>query len=315
MSIINKPKLIAEDQVIHLAQKGVKFSTISQKDALEYLIINSNYFKLTSYRKNFEKHITGPDAGKYLDLEFALLKDLAIIDMRLRYTLIHMALDIEHFSKVQLLRKIELALNEDGYSLVTDFIASLEARQKSYLESEISRNKKSPYCRAIISKYDGSYPIWAFVEIIPFGRLLSLYLFCADRFDDKSLRDQHYLLLGVVQLRNAVAHNNCIINDLSPNTTEHDTRNAVNIALGEIKGISKTTRQRKMSNVRVQQIVTLLFVHKVLVTSEGVHKNRAESLHRLTERMFKNLDTYHNDRITTTFVFLKNIIDSWFPVI
>ena len=95
----DKPILDTDGQIAHLQAKGVKFEKMSVEDAKQYLTKNNNYFKLRAYRKNFPKHPGGDFEGQYIDLDFAMLKDLAIIDMRLRYVLIHLALDIEHFAK------------------------------------------------------------------------------------------------------------------------------------------------------------------------------------------------------------------------
>ena len=50
-----KPMLNAEELVKHLEEKGVKFELTSIDDAQKYLQKNNNYFKLVSYRKNFQK--------------------------------------------------------------------------------------------------------------------------------------------------------------------------------------------------------------------------------------------------------------------
>lgn len=55
---------------------------------------------------------------------------MSIIDMRLRYRIVEMALDIEHHMKLQLLRKID-EYDEDGYQVVKEYIDSLEILLKS----------------------------------------------------------------------------------------------------------------------------------------------------------------------------------------
>lgn len=317
MTCFDKPKLCVDAQVTHLAAKGVQFQELSTQAAAEYLAQNNNYFKLAAYRKNFSKHADGLSAGMYQHLDFAYLKDLAIIDMRLRYLLLQMSLDVEHFSKVRLLQLIE-ASNEDGYSIVTDFTASLGAVQSDILRSELSRNVNNPYCGAIIEKYKDHYPVWAFIEIIPFGRFIAFYRFCADRFSSKELTkeltDEHYLLKSIKDLRNACAHNNCILNYLLPNTANIRPNLTIMDELSEM-GISKETRRKKMSNARILQIVTLLYTHKRLVTSAGVHHHQSEMLcDVVSQRMFRHIDYYiQTPTITTTFCFLQKVVDNWFP--
>ena len=90
---IKKPKLSLDEQIEHLKDKGILFNIMDESDAKKYLEQNNNYFKLTAYRKNYNKHPDGKNKGKYINLEFAYLVDMAIIDMRLRYQIVHMALD------------------------------------------------------------------------------------------------------------------------------------------------------------------------------------------------------------------------------
>ena len=102
-----KPMLNEREQIEHLLKNGVKFEIISEKDAEKYLKRNNNYFKLTAYRKNFEKYVTGKNKGKYINLDFQMLIDLSIIDMRIRKSLLNIVLDLEHYTKIKLLNKVE----------------------------------------------------------------------------------------------------------------------------------------------------------------------------------------------------------------
>jgi hypothetical protein len=100
---MSKTKLSIRDQIIHMKDlKGVNFSIINETDAEKFLMENNYYFKLKSYAKNYDKYVSGKSAGKYINLEFAYLKELSTLDMYLRKFIIKMTLDIEHFLKIQL---------------------------------------------------------------------------------------------------------------------------------------------------------------------------------------------------------------------
>lgn len=103
----SKPMLSANELIEHLDKKGIKFNMINKNDAQKYLEDNNNYFKLVSYRKKFPKYDKGENIGKYIDLDFEMLIDLSIIDMRIRKTMLSIVLDLEHYTKVKLLSKIE----------------------------------------------------------------------------------------------------------------------------------------------------------------------------------------------------------------
>jgi len=312
--IKTKPILSLDEQIEHLKQNGVKFNIMNEQAAKDYLLNNNNYFKLTAYRKNYNKHPDGYFKDKYIDLDFAYLVDLAVIDMQIRYQVVHMALDIEHYVKLKLLRKVN-ENSEDGYQIVQDYIGSLTDIQKSILDGEINRNINNIYCGDIINKYNSKYPIWAFIEIISFGRLVSFYDFCSKRFADKGMKDDYYRLLTCKEIRNASAHSNCILNDLKSRTSKHSTSNEVTEALTRINTISKGFRNVKMSNARIQQVITLLYVHKKLVVSEGIRSNECDKMKKVVDRMFKNNEYYNrNDVIYGTFNFLKLVVDNWFAM-
>ncbi len=163
--------------------------------AKDYLVQHNNYFKLTAYRKNYDKHSAGENSDKYINLEFAYLVDIAVIDMYLRYRIVHMALDIEHHTK-------------------------------------------------------------------------------------------------------------------------HRTNSAVTKALMTIPGMNSNFRKNRMSNARIQQIVTLFYMHKTMVESDGIIESESKELHKIIDRIHKHYSYYDaNPMIKGTFDFLKFIVDSWFGAV
>ena len=83
-----KPKLKANELVDKMRSNGITFDIITQDQAESYLSEHSNYYRLASYRKNYDKFLHGSQMGKYMSLDFAYLAELSTIDMHLRYLVI-----------------------------------------------------------------------------------------------------------------------------------------------------------------------------------------------------------------------------------
>lgn len=116
--------LEVSELIQHMKNKGIGFTIISDEEATRHLSAHNNYFKLTSYRKNYTKYTSGSKKGQYERLEFAYLRELARIDTEIRHILLDMALDIEHFLKVALIKAVEdrkAPNEEDGYQIVVDY--------------------------------------------------------------------------------------------------------------------------------------------------------------------------------------------------
>ena len=315
-----KPWLAPSEQVAHMVSKGVKFELMSKEDAASYLAKNNNYFRLRSYRVEFSKVEEGSRKGQYANLDFKMLVDMSIIDMILRNEMIVMTLDVEHFAKVSLLSRIERE-GEDGYGIVSDYLRSCDIRHddgrvENHIKYEINRGKSSPYICGLLNKYPNfDFPVWAFLEVISFGTFCYFLRFCSERFRDRDLKNTFYLLMAAKSLRNACAHNNCILNFLGADGGEVRLGYDVAQALGSMPGIGKGQRKSKMKNCRLQQIVTTLYLHKRFA-SEGVISHRAESLQAFKNRMLMHVDYYKGSapRVMSTFYFLAAVIEAWYPL-
>ncbi|WP_261981234.1 Abi family protein, partial [Collinsella aerofaciens] len=67
----------------------------------------------------------GPRDGQYAGLDFGHLVDLAAIDRELRGFLLPLTLDVENSAKTRLIERITEKPGEDGYSILSDYLAAL----------------------------------------------------------------------------------------------------------------------------------------------------------------------------------------------
>ena len=318
--------LCIDELIEHLKYKGVTFSIMSEEEAISYLSSNNNFFKLSSYRKNYDKALKGACEGKYLNLEFAYLIELARIDVEVRHILLKMCLDIEHFLKVFLINYIESRVKsntgEDGYRIISDYLSDSmrqsivdranNIKKRSFkIASKLSSNVYNPYCGSLILKYRDDMPIWAFVEIISFGDLLDIIDFCVENYSMKLPIDRA-CLDRVRQIRNATAHNNCIINDLRSYIDGPKTPRFISTFVSDA-GVGKNMRQKKLSNPRINQIIHLFYAYDIIVKSENTRSCRVLELKNLLEkRMLMHADYFSNNHmLTSTYEFFKKIVNAF----
>lgn len=163
-------KLTVKEQVEHMKSKGIQFNIITEEDAESYLNGNTYYFKLKAYAKMFEKYSVNEKAGQYVNLEFAYLKELAILDMHLRHFILKTSVDLEHTIKVKFLTDFNNSTS-DGYEIIDKFFT-----QYSDVKDKILKKSKNSYCTDLIDKLESEgYAIWNVVELLSFGDFINLY--------------------------------------------------------------------------------------------------------------------------------------------
>lgn len=239
-----KPKLTVEEQIEHLKSKGVTFELCDEGEASRILSEQDHYFRLAAYRVLFPKRVGGKHDGEYAELDFGQLVDLAGIDQELRRFLLPLTLDVENAAKTKLVEKITDNRNEDGYSVLADYLTHLNHAERNRREGEISRLENDAYLGPLVERYPlDEMPAWVFLELSSFGAFASFYLFCANRWGDTEMRDDHYLLRRANSLRNAAAHSSAIINGLGISSAT-STRYPASVAkaLGDA-GVSKRLRR------------------------------------------------------------------------
>jgi hypothetical protein len=180
---------------MHLKQKGVSFELCAEAEAARILAGQDHYFRLAAYRVLFPKRVGGPRDGQYAGLDFGHLVDLAAIDRELRGFLLPLTLDVENSAKTRLIERITEKPGEDGYSILSDYLAALNHGDRNRREGELRRLQNDAYLGPLVSRYPiGEMLAWVFLELSSFGAFADFYLFCANRWSDSRMRDEHYML-------------------------------------------------------------------------------------------------------------------------
>ena len=271
-----KPMLTVEQQIAHMKTKGITFNLVSEGEAAAHLREKCQFFRVYAYRKLFPKHVGGPRDGQYVGLDFGNLKELSNLDRKLRDALLPMTLDVEHFAKVRLLAAAE-DRGEDGYALIRDYLEASTDEQRNHLRIELKQRRNDPYAGAVVRKYQGDMPVWAFCEVVSFGTFTDLLRFCAARWDDKKLRRDHYQYKDTRQVRNASAHGACILNDITSSDVPARPPAALVNAMNSY-GISRRLRTKWLSGRRMVQICSLAHIYAATVPEGSARSERKSQL-------------------------------------
>ena len=305
-----KPLLTPDELIAHMKEKGIGFNIVTEDQAKDFMANSNYYMKLASYRFNYTKHLDkATSIYKYQNLEFAYLQELSTIDMRLRYIILEMCLDLEHCLKVRLLDHIAKNQNEDGYNIIRKFLNENEGANIRYLKN-IQKHNKSEYCKNLIEKYHPYYPAWVFVELISFGTLTYLCEFYNTEYG-YSIIDKKFLNT-IRDMRNASAHSTCMINRLFDKVVSQPDIRISNYVKAIAPKIPKATRGKNLSYRVTYDFITLLYVYNEVITSHKMKDKRYNQLKELFNgRLCQNKDYFkQNKRIIGVYNFMKKVIDN-----
>lgn len=320
----DKPKKTAQELVALLREeKGVTFSVMTEEEAVSYLSERNNYLRTASYRKNYQKYRQTENVGKYINLDFAYLAELSTIDYYLRAILLKMCINIEHAMKVKLVETVSRADSEDGYQIIDDFIDEYPS-----VLSDIAKKADGVFTKDLINKYfeicyvidDGpslrtdvlgsNCPIWVFMEIIDFGMLTRFYEFCIKRGLLSGNRLPSNVLNPVRSLRNACAHNNCLLNNLAA-TSDTAPPEIISQFVAGLPDIPKVGRKKKLACRPMMEIVSMLYAYKNVVSSRVYDTGMNELRKFADERMMRHIDYFSSNLlVTSSLEFLQKIVDN-----
>ncbi|MCD8316247.1 MAG: Abi family protein [Eggerthellaceae bacterium] len=309
-----KPLLTPDELIKLLKSKGITFRQCNEYEASHTLSNRDSFLHIAEYRKLFPKHLSGVNKGKYIDLDFADLLDLDLLDNDLRRTFLSITNDIERIAKIDLLNRIEMQ-KEDGYSIVADFIGAQSQTYRKIITNDLKHRRFITGCGDIysgrlIEHYQDAMPVWVFLEVVPFGTKLAFMLFCADRWGDVELNKFQYELSDVKDIRNCCSHLSCILNGFrADDRSAFPTSFSVQQWLTS-KGIKSTkSRRSKLKNRRIQQLLTALAVFDTSVYETSTESR--EKLLQLSEELKDRIQRYSEHNGFVSYIsFLEKVIDA-----
>lgn len=235
-----------------------------------------------------------------------------------------MCSDIEHALKVQMVKDIEADPTTDGYDITQTFLA-----QNPYIREKLESTCTSPFTGDLIKKYftlQSIYnpkrryteykiiayddcPAWVLLELLSFGDLIRFYKFY---YENRSLPQIPISIIHLVKnLRNATAHNNCIIADLAHGTSFPPRE--LSQVIRAIPTISDNQRKKKLSCRPMLEFTALLYVYKIVV-SEKVKYHRIKELKYLFFKRMTQKKSFFKDNelIKSNYEFACTLITTFF---
>lgn len=297
------PKLSIPQQIEHMKEKGIAFSLYKEPAARTFLAEHNYYFKLKAYAHNFDQYKDPDKDNRYINLDFAHLVDLSKIDAEFRKTILNMCLDLEHYLKVRMLNHCTM-VDEDGYEIVKRLFA-----MQPDLKDEIEKKVNTSTCHQIIAKRKDTLAIWNIVELISFGPFIDLYnLFYADyKFED----DCRGYLYAIKMIRNAAAHNNCLLNQMRAPysrsiSPSYELRNVIN----KISSYKPEKVTQQLQNPTTHDFLALLLVYSKIVPASSRAKGLEAVKTLFNVRMLENKEYYAKQQgLISTYRFVAEILN------
>ncbi|STP11970.1 Abi protein [Helicobacter mustelae] len=290
----SKPKFSICEQISRLEEKGVAFSLCSKQEAEAYLKQNNYVFRIKSYAKNYEKS----SRGRYSNLDFAYLIEFATIDLHFRRLVLSWSLDAEHHLKMTLLRHFNNNASEDGYSIVEDFLSKTPRVQNEILH----KSQSSSFIRNLLEKYNDNLSLWNLLEVLDFGSFMEFFQFYFSKYSqDKKTKEIYSLAFSARVLRNASAHNNCMLNTLRiPYNKNFKPSSYINGRVSKIQIVSQATRKKLCTSPIMHDFLGLLFLLDEVCHSRTLKRARMKDLLSFLKRCKKHKEYFIRENFFTS---------------
>lgn len=304
-----KRKLSYDEQIEKMAKDGIKFSITNEEDSKEFLQYNNYFFKLKSYTKNYKRN----GDGKYSGLEFAYIVELSVLDTHFRSAVLDLCLSVEHQLKVMLMRAITNDPNEDGYSIIQELFDKYP-----YIKENLEKKKQSATRDLWLHNRD-SLSVWCFMEMCSYDSFIKLFIHYFEKDPPGKPDDLDGLIRMLISskfLRNAAAHNNCLLNSLRQSYTydgdQFKPSKSVTNELRALVNLPRKVVKRNLENHIVHDFVSTLLVFKRVCTSKIMFENVMGDIEELfSKRFLRHKEYFENDTmLVSRYRFTVKVIDT-----
>lgn len=311
--------------------KGIIFAKMTKNEAKMKLTNNTNYYKVSCFKKNFKKNI---NTGKYVNLNFATLYDLSVVDARLRDVFLKMSLDLEHHLKKRFVKIITEApsIRHKGiFNQFDSYLESIYTGRSPYIS--IFRkilpvtNDVTHYDYPIYNKYGtgrslerlkSNLPVWVLMEKMTSGHLVKfLDFYIVKRLANYSyFSNANEFYKNVNKIRNAAAHNRPFLFNIN-NVAQVGSITRVSSFISDKikitfnKSSDFTSAIRVVQNQKSHDILSLLYLYDQYVEDTVTKSIRKRALLNVINRTKLNGDLYsnHNELKEMFFTFEKLVKD------
>lgn len=296
----NPPKLTVPQIIAHMKDDlGIKFDYMNEDAAASFLQNNNFYYRLKYYMADFEKS----KKGRFVNLDFGQLRELSTIDMYLRKLLFKMTIDAEHYFKVHLVNECQNNDADDGYAVAKAFLEQNPRAKEEY------QNQGENYTYNSVNAGTEAPSVWILAECLPFLEMTQFFEFYYDYFHLKNDFKNHFY--PVRRIRNAAAHNVCMLSSLSPAANfKFDTEEIFTLVGAKLK-ISPTEINSSMKVPVLNDFAVMLEVYSKIISSPKIKQMTFKEMQDFfTGRMVRNRNWFSDcARIKSAYKFSLAVLN------
>lgn len=281
---------------------GITFNLKSEEEASVFLAKHNYFFRLKQYADFGEK----TKSGKFTNVDFGQMVELSTVDMFLRKLILKMTLDFEHYLKVKIINDSQENPADDGYSVVENF---LETHNRVRHLIENLNNSTNFYNRQVFDKYKEKTSVWSIVEMLGFSDFIDFYAHYYQYFHLKCEYTPHFD--SVRRLRNAAAHNTCMISNLKPQSWFKSDIEINFELLGANLEVGNGVISSCLKVPVLNDFAVMLSNYVKLISSPKIKEKTLEEMQEFFNgRMILHKDYFENvNEIKNAYHFAKDVLD------